>query len=156
MKSIEQYKEQAKAKIKSIIESYEKPIESKNDGWNENAIIGETYFTFCNRQYWKGIGSFDEMKETLSIELVSKCLLLQDIINNLPYEKYNTLIETMDMIRYSPNNIGWDNSSTNGFEHSIIAYLIEADGNTEKALAKMIGENEIYEEYAAEIRATAF
>jgi len=121
--------------------------------------VSNTYWEYCQSKFWDGMGDIEEFKECLSIQAVINCLHIQAVINKLPYDRYNVLIETTDMIRYAPSNSPHFAQSElcKGFDtNCILGYLLQSGGDVELTLSRLIGDADVFESYAADIRATEF
>jgi len=159
LKTKEEYDILAKAKVDSVMSRYLKVYNGDDFiaavKYMDTLREGESYWDYCQRTRWDNTGDVVKFTQGLAIEYVSKACMLQDMINNLDYERYNVLIETTDMIAYYPYD-SYPSGDSLGFHHSIIGFVHMAKGNVDEALQRMTGENDIFEQFAEEIRSTAF
>lgn len=116
----------------------------------------ENLFEFHNSKsgLWKGLMDLDQFNEWTSFENILKTFTLRANVEKVgyaDYKRYHWIIET------TPTYEFWPEYRETGIEiRGYLEYIIKHNGDVESAFKDMMGDAEMFIDYANDIASTAF
>ena len=143
-----------------IIEKARKALDFKlrfyfsPDMINEDDRDFKNLFEKYNKQWYEGQAKEEDFKAVLTLENFVKAVTLQANVEKVGYQnydKYHWILETTALadIRYSTYS---KKVEVSGY----LGYILEHDGDVNTAFKDLMGDAEIYIDYANDIAATAW
>jgi hypothetical protein len=116
----------------------------------------ENLFQFYNdkRGYWKGLMDLEQFKEWTSFENILKTYTLRANVEKVgyaDYKRYHWILETTPIMEFWP-----EYRETEIEIRGYLGYIIKHDGDIDAAFKDMMGDAEIFIDYANDIQSTAF
>ena len=143
-----------------IIEKAQKALSSNlrfyfsHDMIDENDGDFANLFEKYNKQLWKGQAKEEDIMAILKLENFIKAVTLKTNVEKVGYQdykRYHWILETTAVadILYS--------TYSKEFEvHGYLGYILKHDGDVNTAFKDMMGDNEMFIDYANDIAATAW
>lgn len=111
-------------------------------------------FEKYNDVYWKNKADINEAKEKLSLDNVIKAIRLQEAVEEVGYknyDRYHWIIETTSLV-----DMRYDSYEKRLDCGGYLQYVLDADGDIEEAFKKLMGDGEVFCDYANDIADTAW
>jgi hypothetical protein len=104
---------------------------------------------------WKGLMNREQFNEWTSFENILKALTLQANVEKVgyaDYKRYHWILETTPTYEFWPKGYQAKEIEARGY----LGYIIKHDGDIDTAFKDMMGDAEIFIDYANDIQSTAF
>lgn len=111
-------------------------------------------FEKYNDVYWKNKGDINEAKEKLNLDNLIKAVKLQLAVEEVGYknyDRYHWIIETTSLV-----DLRYDSYEKRLNFGGYLQYVLDADGDIEVAFKKLMGDGEVFCDYANDIADTAW
>jgi len=145
----EQIIEKAQKALSSKLRFYFSPdmIDEKDSGF-------KNLFEKYNKEYNKGQAKEEDFMAILKLENFVKAVTLEANVEKVGYQDYNRyhwILETTALA-----DISYSTYSKKVEVHGYLGYILKHDGDVNAAFKDMMGDNEMFIDYANDIAATAW
>lgn len=143
-----------------IIENAKKAHSFKLRFYFSPDLIDESDGDFANlfekyqKNWWKGQAKKEDLMEILNLENFIKAVTLKANVEKIgyqDYDRYHWILETTDVA-----DITFCNYSKKFEVHGYLSYILKNGGDVNAAFGDMMGDNEMFIDYANDIAATAW
>ena len=111
-------------------------------------------FDKYQKGWWKGQAKEEDLMEILNLENFIKAVTLKANVEKVGYQdykRYHWILETTDVA-----DILFSTYSKKFEVHGYLSYILKNDGDVAAAFKDMMGDNEMFIDYANDIAATAW
>jgi hypothetical protein len=111
-------------------------------------------FEKYNKEYWRGKAKEEDFMSVINLENFCKAVTLQVNVEKIGYQnydRYHWILETTSVA-----DVRYCNYSNQVEVDGYLGYILKHDGNVDAAFQDLMGDAEVFIDYANDIASTAF